>query len=799
MKKIGVILVVLNKQVLEQSLQILNYEKFFPVVIIMDDGDGQFVAIGEQKIPCIGFGNMQQALAQGRNFLWLICGFLFGVSDIYQTKKFLVMNGVPEDNVVNFVILFHITQSWVANVHYAEKNEIDSFATGISYVEVGMDFDRMPELNGVNLASSNQDLRQGLQTAKYIFENSPGKIKFVFIGLNPYSLRYDNVESFSVCPRNLQYLWTLKNFSDETTHGKLLGELINKNFVNQIANTPAEFAEPNYERIRPARNWNFSAHQFVRWNEELENLTKTFRPETFEKNVQILEEYIKLCLAKGAKPIGVCFPFAKMMHDNYDQNLLTVFRHTLRQFEKIYDFTFIDLFDLPTDYSWFYNMSHLNLKGSRLSSSVLSLRLHEKNILPVENLCQMTYEFFNDVSHLIPPDEYNSLTKKVFSLTAEKLRAKDKLKIGFVSDNAAMWCGDRLYNYFLQDERFEPTVFICLDPRSKDYDTVVRDFRHGIDQFQSRGINVFGVEDWEADVPTQDVLIFLRPYLEYLPKKFQLSELTAETLSTYIPYGMDCSTWDTSDLPLLRCAWQVFFDTQYAVERHQQSSPLGMPQAKFSGCPKTDVFLDENETFHYDWKMTRPDAKKIIYAPHWSIEGGIRWATFQWNYQFMYEYAASHPEISWVMKPHPHLLESAVLFGLFPSVEEFEKYLDKWNALPNAKVETGAYYQEIFATSDGMILDSSSFIAEYQYTHKPLIFLTRDTNKFNDLAVELMKNIYCVDGKDLQGIADLMQKIFIDGNDELFDRRREFFDKYFNYKKINGMFAGEYIYKSISG
>ena len=54
-------------------------------------------------------------------------------------------------------------------------------------------------------------------------------------------------------------------------------------------------------------------------------------------------------------------------------------------------------------------------------------------------------------------------------------------------------------------------------------------------------------------------------------------------------------------------------------------------------------------------------------------------------------------------------------------------YLQAWNDLPNAQVYTGAYYQALFATSDGMIQDSGSFIVEYQYVDKPMIFLTRDT------------------------------------------------------------------------
>ena len=196
--------------------------------------------------------------------------------------------------------------------------------------------------------------------------------------------------------------------------------------------------------------------------------------------------------------------------------------------------------------------------------------------------------------------------------------------------------------------------------------------------------------------------------------------------------------------------------------------------------------------------MTRPDAKKIIWAPHWSIASGIYYATFQHNYKFMYEFAKAHPETSWVVKPHPMLFASAIGHKVFSSEAAFKKYLQAWDDLPNAKVFTGSEYQGLFATSDGMIMDCGSWLGEYQYTHKPMIFLTRETQKFNKLGEELMKVLYRVDGKNLKGISELMQKIFIEGNDDMFEARQKFFDKHMNYIETNGTTASEFIFKTLS-
>ena len=212
-----------------------------------------------------------------------------------------------------------------------------------------------------------------------------------------------------------------------------------------------------------------------------------------------------------------------------------------------------------------------------------------------------------------------------------------------------------------------------------------------------------------------------------------------------------------------------------------------------------DVFFKKDADFQFDWKMAQPNAKKIIWAPHHSITGrGVIYATFHWNYQFMYDFAKAHPETSWVVKPHPWLLFSAVREGVFSSAEEFKRYWQKWDELPNAQVYTGAYYQAIFATSDGMIHDSGSFIAEYQFMDKPMIYLTRDTQKFNNLGDTILKASYLVDGKNFAGIAAMIKRVFIEGDDYKATERREIFDKYLNYPKFNGMLASEFIYKSIA-
>ena len=188
------------------------------------------------------------------------------------------------------------------------------------------------------------------------------------------------------------------------------------------------------------------------------------------------------------------------------------------------------MFDLKLGYDCFYDMAHLNIRGASIASAAFSFELYKRKILPLENFLGMNYEYFDLLSNLLPKDAYNALMSDVFKLSAERMRNKNKIKVGFVTDSAATWCGDKLYNYFARDERFDPTVFLCLRMEKHTEKSMIKDFLNGIKQFKSRGLNVFAVSEPNADVPTQDVLIYLRPYMYHYPKSLQFSSLTPQTL-----------------------------------------------------------------------------------------------------------------------------------------------------------------------------------------------------------------------------------------------------------------------------
>jgi CDP-glycerol glycerophosphotransferase (TagB/SpsB family) len=164
-------------------------------------------------------------------------------------------------------------------------------------------------------------------------------------------------------------------------------------------------------------------------------------------------------------------------------------------------------------------------------------------------------------------------------------------------------------------------------------------------------------------------------------------------------------------------------------------------------------------------------------AQHHSIgQDGLKMGTFNENYKFFLDFAKKHQEYSFVLKPHPALKSACIEKGLM-SEKEFDEYIEEWKSLSNANVYQEGNYIDLFKSSDILITDCSSFLAEYFPSKKPIIFINRkDRAPFDDFGKKLSKGFYFVNKAD--EIEEILQE-----KDYLKPVREKLARKYF---KING-------------
>lgn len=402
----------------------------------------------------------------------------------------------------------------------------------------------------------------------------------------------------------------------------------------------------------------------------------------------------------------------------------------------------------------------------------------------------------------IDKDKYLSDKKIIEIENIKSLKSKEKIKIAFVVPFLSSWIGDELFEKFATSDYFDTYMLICsfdngTEETSKYEIPMIIDHCHK----KKYKYKIITEKDISWDVTgCPDILFYTSPYLTALPPCIHLKNVPLTTLILYTGYG-----FYLADIPEMQfnmqihnVAWKNFSHSLYYSKIAKNVSFIKGDNLEFSGYCKIDKLINQNYkiTNKELWKLDDKKHIKIIYAPHHSIGNALpQFGTFDKNYDFFYNYAKNHKETtSWIIKPHPVLRKTAVTEGLFKNVEEYDQYLNKWNNLENARVVTGEYI-DYFLTSDCMILDSVSFIAEYLYTKKPILFIKRDSAKFNDFGQEILKKISTIKSNDLNGISDfiddVIKGIYVNENIKVF------FDQYLNYKKINGMFAYDYIYKYI--
>lgn len=400
----------------------------------------------------------------------------------------------------------------------------------------------------------------------------------------------------------------------------------------------------------------------------------------------------------------------------------------------------------------------------------------------------------------------------------------ERVKIAFLVISAAEWGMEKVYRMLEQDDRVE--CYVVVSPLvDRDLESRRDTYLQTVDFFIKNGYEVRGGCNEEFNVPVSwqemgdmpDIVMHSTSWIESIPPAFQVLNYPLMTLNYYLPYGICLDDNGTGDY-LKKCVYnkefmnmmtRIYVDSERNLRGYQEYGLLHGKNVVYSGYAKMDYFYEERDWSESEirkmWKIPdgikSHDMKKVIIAPHHSISENsvVKFSTFPKNvYFFLYLAKKYCNEVSFVFKPHPNLRLRAVEAKVFESYEAYDAYLEEWNALPNARVVQESDYLNIFDTSDGMILDSVSFLAEYKYVHKPLLFLRRKEQAFNSLGQCLLEGDYTANGEDYAEIEKFLQEVIINGNDVLHDKREKIFEGELHYMKRGGCSASEYIYRDIA-
>lgn len=220
--------------------------------------------------------------------------------------------------------------------------------------------------------------------------------------------------------------------------------------------------------------------------------------------------------------------------------------------------------------------------------------------------------------------------------------------------------------------------------------------------------------------------------------------------------------------------WRYFTQTEEHRLLHLEHDPSAYDKLVVTGYPKLDVYRDTSPPSEPSpiWPEPAHVAKRVIFAPHHSLgKDNLQMSTFRWTHALMLELARSEPGLQWVYKPHPNLQHSVVKNKVM-TAEEYRDYERSWAALPNCTVYDSGEYFDIFKSSDVLITDCGSFLAEYLPTGNPIIWLiSQDTVGLNPVGQKLSEGFY--QARDIEDVRRLFREVVLDGHDPLEPERRK--------------------------
>lgn len=396
---------------------------------------------------------------------------------------------------------------------------------------------------------------------------------------------------------------------------------------------------------------------------------------------------------------------------------------------------------------------------------------------------------------------------KHFILSSPKYRAifKDvkregKVRIAFLAGTLSMWKSQELVELLAKDNRFDVRViltpFLSYDLESQKSDMeLLRAYFHAHNT---------PYVDYDFDGKPYDLRAEFNPHIIFFVQTYggmhcreHDSLYFSDRLNAYIPYSFwpGAENWGF-DLTFHRKAWRIYYANELLLSVARSFSMIKARNGVVVGYPSADLFAKDH---HEDvWKIKDRSVKRIIWAPHFTIESdtgiGESHSSFFDLYEGMVDYARAHKNtVQIAFKPHPRL--KTELYKVWGR-ERTDSYYREWETMPNTQLEEGGYV-DLFMTSDALVHECGSFMVEYHYSKNPCMYVMKGFKHFyegmNALGQKALDLHY--KGNCMADVEMFIQNVVFTGTDPMRGDREDFYRA--QLLPPNNMTAARNIYEDL--
>lgn len=362
---------------------------------------------------------------------------------------------------------------------------------------------------------------------------------------------------------------------------------------------------------------------------------------------------------------------------------------------------------------------------------------------------------------------YSSAIRRLRRMKGERIR------VVFYTNEPQKWSYESLYRAFESSPLFEPLVVVV--PRyavhvGKDHTRMTLEKQYEF--YRERGYRVeYGYKDGRyLEIVSFRPDIFFYLQLAEIPGIDDPLIVSKSALTCYCPYAYQLSDYRKEYLRgFHRLLFRYYVVHEWTRERFEGYAKGNSKNCVVVGYPKLDVYF-KGLSPDADKYWREPSKVRIIYAPHHSVNDVFLFSTFQYNHQFILDLAKRMSDrTTWIYKPHP-MLKRAVLWAGLMTETELDDYYRSWSEV--GRVYDQGDYFDIFKSSDLMITDCASFLAEYLPSGHPLIRLINGRSCQLDKLGQRFSDCY-YNVHDDEELNQVLEELVIDGNDSLAPHRKE--------------------------
>lgn len=395
---------------------------------------------------------------------------------------------------------------------------------------------------------------------------------------------------------------------------------------------------------------------------------------------------------------------------------------------------------------------------------------------------------------ILDHNKYKEIKEKQLS-ALDVAKTKDHIKVTFFLIISSNWKYDSVYKAFDGKEHYSPSVVICPLVGHGD-DAQKEEMLKAKMLCEINKYNYF--ESWDDTSNTwKDIKSILKPDIIFFSNPHNITrdeyciDNYLDSLTCYVPYSI--RTDHLVDLafnsPFQQLTWINFYETIIHKEIAEECTENRGANVVVVGYPTVEM-IDSCSL-----NKTQNKIKKIIWAPHWTINESplLNRACFLEYHKFFIELAKQYIDlVEIVLRPHPFLKRT--LYDLDGwGKKRTDDYFDLWQTSTNLSINEGDYC-ELFASSDILVHDSVSFLAEYLVTGKPAIFTKRKVDSdppFNKFGILCLEAHYIC--KSTEQLHDLIVDLLFNDKDIKVNDRQSLVKKYLRLGKT----ASENIFTTI--